>query len=178
MIWGEEEIGLHTVLLVVTLFLFGVLLAGCTKYIRDEATDPRDLMTPTADQTAKGGAQPLSLTPPPAPASVLTPRPAVWRAWVPRKEQPNGDVRAGYALDIALDAPVTEQVPPLHPIPLAPLFTVPKANQGTPAGPAQPSRAPAPKPQPASLPGLPPGWPFAGQGSGGVPVPPGVQGAE
>jgi hypothetical protein len=157
-------------------------LSACASQIQDEATDPRKYMPPSAE----GGNQPVTPTLPPSPPPA---RAAVWTAWVPRKVMRNGDVRAGYALEINLDAPVAEAVPPLHPIPVAPLYTVPKASSGTPS----PGKTAGQPPQPGAGPGFPfpqagtaprpfpmtPGWP-PGQAEPGpvLPMVPGAKGGD
>jgi hypothetical protein len=133
-----------------------LMLSACSVQIQDEATDPRKYMPPSAE----GGNQPVTPTLPPSPPPA---RAAVWTAWVLRKVMRNGDVRAGYAIEINLDAPVAEAVPPLHPIPVAPLYTIPKAASGT----TSPGKTPG---QPAQ-PGAGPGFPFPPTGQGTAPRP-------
>lgn len=92
-----------------------------------QLTQPQSVVQPVA--------QPLPVPPPPPPPVVETPPagPEQWRAWVPRRVLPNGDVVDGHYINLSLTEPPLEVLEPAKPMPRVPHGAPLKMGQPIPA---------------------------------------------
>lgn len=93
------------------------LMLSCTPApYRDADVNLKELTQP------QSVAQPLPVPPPTPPPVVETmpPGPEQWRAWVPRRVLPNGDVVDGHYINLSLTEPPLEVLEPVKPMPRVP----------------------------------------------------------
>jgi hypothetical protein len=147
-----------------------MFLVGCPKPYRDETVDLKQLSKP----------DPLAIVMPPEPVApppeVQGRAPEPWRAWVPRRVQPNGDVVEGHYLTISLTEPPVELLEPAKPMPRLPhgpplRLAAPTARPQAPVVPPSPpyQEAQPMYPRPPYQRG--PGYATPGYGTPGYPVP-------
>ena len=149
--------------------LVSLALTGCTAMQQGPPIELVDVAVPKVVSD-------VALTPKPAlipPPAVLPASRSSFKAWIPRRVTPNGDVHEGHYVEVSDKAPQKELTKPDYEIPKAPkqLYRpqVKKDTSPSQGSPSVPPPSPFPPPLPSSQGPLPPGFPLLQEGAHGLP---------